>query len=1240
MNIHWKLIESYYNSPKNNKFVCNHHLQSFNTFIHTKIPYIIETLNPFKIIKDNYEIEIYVGDKDSKGIYISKPCDENNELLFPNKARLNDITYSSKIEVDILIKYITNNEDGTKTEIETLVEKYRICDVPIMLHSDLCVLHNLNENQLISCGECPYDHGGYFIIDGKEKIIVSQERVATNKLFLSIPPDSANAPYKHEGIIRCTSKENTLFPKTIHLKVYSGSTSHTLTSNGQVRHKQDRKNAICISVPKIDLIRKKNIKSEDKSKNNKLANQTKTYDIPLVILFRALGVESDKDILEYIFSEEIGKIPKKYLQFMRRTIHEGSIVYTQKEALEYLKRYTEFNHVDQVRKILSDEVFPNIGKEYLPKIYELGYLTFKMIKFAMGEIPPTNRDSYLFKRVDCSGILVTNAFRDAYNDFRNTVRDETDRIYTLGNYQNMTDFKQVIETSFNKIFNPDIMPTSIRKSFKGKWGIKETEGTIQDLNRLSYIGYVSHVRRVNTPMDRSLKLVAPHRSDASQWGYMCPIESPDGENIGLLKHMAFLCHITEESNEDALIQCLIHHDMIKLENLTKQQRMQNNTLIFLNNNWVGVHENPYKLVKRLKLLKKNNIINQMTSISWNIIENVIEIFNDSGRCVRPLYCKQYSEDAISKVKKIISSKSKDIWFQCVAEENELGYQEEKDKNKTVDELKSTAYPLEFIDSTETSRSLIAMDESYITDYPNNIYDYIELHPSTALSMYTNTIPLSHHNQAPRNIFSGAQGKQTVGVYASNFNNRIDTASYILHYPQKPLLTTKYVNPCNVHRLPNGENVIVAIATYTGYNQEDSIIINKTSLERGLFNSSIYKAYVDSEKTNEKTGESLLFNNPINLMKKGINMNIKQADWTKIDENGFPIENKYIEEDDVFVGKIKMSSKTVYTDETTKRVVKDTEKFSNVTHSFSDKSDVASFIDGGMVDKVYVYSKNNVKHLKIRFRKTREPVLGDKFASRHGQKGVIGMILPQEDMMFTKDGLVPDLIVNPHAFPSRMTIGHLFEAVLAKYSALSGHIVDGTAFENCDTQSYFQLLKNYGYEKYGNEIMMNGYNGEQMRTEIFIGPTFYYRLKHMVNDKLNYRSGSQSYAPITSTTRQPTQGRANEGGLRIGEMETNALLAHGIGSFAKESMMERSDKYKHMVDVENGVAAIPLKNNPQSYMDEDSKDFSNVEIPYSFKLLTQELNAIGIKTKFDFKPKINEYEHYDDDINDDDNDDDV
>ena len=1170
----WKLIDSFFTSNTNSRYISNHHLDSFNIFMKTKIPYIIQTLNPFVIIKDGYEINVYVGGVEGTGIYVSKPYNEDGNILFPIHARLEDVTYSSEIYVDVLIEY-RSTKDANASVITSNLKKVPIGNIPIMVQSDLCNLQGMDRNELIQSGECPYDQGGYFIVDGKEKTIVSQERVATNKLFLSSATDTSIDKYIKMGLIRCTSKKNSLFPKTITLL--------TLAST-------ERKNAITIEIPNI------------------------FSSIPLYTLFRALGYVSDKEITEIIFANNIENVSQHYLSFIRKSIHDSSHSYTQADALDYIARYTKYKDPKQVLHILKNDLFPNVGPLFKNKAMYTGTLVFKLIRHALGELTDTNRDSYLVKRVDVSGILMTNMFRDGYNQLRNNIKNKIDKEFIYGSWADMNEFKTIIEGNVKSIFDRNFITEISRRSFKGKWGLKESEGIVQDLNRLSYTGYISHTRRVNTPMDRSLKLVTPHRADASQWGFMCPIESPDGENIGLLKHMATSCFITQESDEDEMVQCLHDLGMKPIDELYALD-IQNHTKVLLNNNFVGTHDSPMDLLQELRRYKRNNIINYTTSISWDIIENEIEIFNDAGRCVRPIIIN--TPESLKRFKSILLDKSiSDKWSNMVPSRiGNLGY----DKDRVKNNVKGDIPCLEFIDSTETSRALIAMKYEDIDLNPMNKYDYIEIHPSLILSLYSCLIPLAHHNQAPRNIFSGQQGKQAVGVYASNFNKRIDTAGYLLHYPQQGLLNTKYSKYTNTDALTNGENVIVAIATYTGYNQEDSLIINKNSIERGLFNSSIYKAYVDSEDENPKTGEYLQFGNPLNMVKAGAEINIKYAKWDKIDEHGFPLENKYIEEDDVFVGKVKTTVVSNKFDETAERIR--TDEQDNMIKTYSDKSEVATFTNGGMIDKVYVYSKNDKTKLKIRFRKTREPVLGDKFASRHGQKGVIGMILPQEDMPFTKDGVVPDLIVNPHAFPSRMTIGHLIEAVLTRYACETANRIDGTVFEHLDLESYTKLLEKRGVHKHSDEIMYNGFTGEQMQTQIFFGPTYYFRLKHMVNDKMNYREGvDPAKAPITGTTKQPTHGRANQGGLRIGEMETNALLGHGIASFIKESMMERSDKDKFVMDKEGGDFANPHKDAPLSLIDDHYKSFTNVEMPYTFKLLSQEMKSMGIKPIFHFNRK--------------------
>ena len=1137
----WKIIETYFQT--NEYYISRHHINSYNDFVFNKIPYIIDTLNPFIILKDDVRVEVNI---DSKSIDI-QPQKNGENILYPNVARLENKNYRADIKANILIKYF--QED--KIVNEKIFKNKKIGSIPILLHSKLCYLNNLDFDTLQQLGECPYDQGGYFIVDGKEKVIISQERIATNQLFISDPVDDERDLL--EGMIRSTALSNALFPKTVNFWV----------------EKQVMSNKPLVLSEKTFYIRMKimNIKYPKER-------------IPIFLIFRALGIESDKDILKYIALED------EYMyDLLRPSIIDGADKYTQREVLEYLSAYVKYKNIEYVQYILVNDLFPNIGDNFRQKALYLGYLVNRMVKTVIGEIKQNKRDNYMFKRVDTTGILIGNIFRDFYNKYRNHIRSSIDKEYTLGGNNNRLDI--VTDSNFNRLFPSSIIEEHMYKSMKGSWGLTgdpSEQGIVQDLSRLSYVSYISHVRRVNTPIDRSIKLVEPHRLDTPQWGVMCPIESPDGGNIGLLKHMATTCEITLESNREEIVELLSELNLVPLDNVDPLI-IRGFTKVFLNNNWIGVHDDPKTLVDTLKLYRRTNVINAFISISWRIIDNEVIIYSDSGRCCRPLFITSEINNIDYDAKK---------WNDLVA-----GYNYTTTYNKSKLESKKV-YPIEYVDCFESNSLYIAMKKE---DVNKKRHTHCEIHPCLHMSIYTNTIPLANHNQAPRNVFSGQQGKQALGIYATSFNHRIDTASYILHYPQRAILSTKVAKYAHKNKMPNGENLIVAIATYTGYNQEDSVILNSSSVARGMFNVTSFKAIVESEDINQNSGVHILFDNPKRLKKEGENIQYNYANWEKIDDTGLPIKNSYISEDDCYLGMVSMQNQKtigkedeiIFSDQATNKQYKDVSK-------------IAKKFDNGVIDNVIKYDRGDGLHqVKIRMRKFKTPELGDKMSSTHGQKGVCGMLLPQEDMPHTKDGLVPDIIINPHAFPSRMTIAHLIESVLAKLGCIKGSYIDGTPFENHCIEDYYEMLGNYGYQKRGDELMYNGYTGEQIKTEIFIGPTLYQRLKHMVKDKLNYRS---SDGPVELMTRQPTQGRGNGGGLRIGEMENNAILGHGIIGFVKESMMERSDHYYKYVDGETGEDIIYNEN--QEYY--SSLHAKKVEIPYSMKLLQQELEGMSINTK--------------------------
>lgn len=1193
--IDWEVLNTYF--QQTDHFMTCHHLDSFNDFVTNKIGYTIKTLNPFVIQKTDknsnskvpqYSIEVFVGGKDGDRIYLDRPSTAKGGVLFPSEARLDDMDYSSKLFADITIEYTTVSDNKTITKV---FEKMPIGAIPIMVRSKLCALHQQSKDQLIQVGECPYDQGGYFILRGKEKVIIAQERIATNQLFLKKAPPSLmpvntndnmhmknfkdTNDYSHVAFIRCVSKENSLFPKTVHFSVCAPSKA--------------RRNAILVSIPNIG--------------GGKL--------IPLFALFRMFGVETDKAIVQMIVGKDMGTpLGDKMMDFLHGSVTDSIHIRTKEEAFAVYSPSTKYKSEENLQMILLDDVFPNVGEIVRHKALYLGYLIKRLILFVMNNEDDTERDNYAFKRIDLSGFLLFNLFRDFYNKFRNNVRGLIDQAYEYGNFKSTADFEQLhnfIKNKKHSIFDASILRDGMLKSLRGNWGLSndpEKQGIVQDLNRLSYMGYVSHVRRVNTPIDRSIKLAAPHKLHSTQWGMVCPTESPDGGNVGLLKHFAVLCRISPEVEDTIVLEHLKELRIHDLDHLT------GHTKVFLNGTWVGDHNDPKTFVDSFKSLRRQGVIPAFVSVSWNVLKDEIAFFSDGGRCIRPLYIMQ--DDLEKKLKTLMNKASGANWW------GDFIHTEDPAKNSlTVKKYDGKTLPaIEYIDVYESYTSLIAMHRNDATDNKKVPYTHSEIHPSSTLSIYTNTIPYAHHNQAPRNVFSGAQGKQAIGVYATNFNKRIDTATYILNYPQKALVDTRYHKHVNADRLPNGANLIVAICTYTGYNQEDAVIINGDSIRRGMFNVTYYKSYKDKEVKSDSTGEHIIFKNPWDHI--GQSMTPKLAKWDNLDENGLPKLNAYIGEDDVFLGKVKIQLKPQQeNDEENLNMFKK----EGIVESYEDRSVIGDRVNYGIIDKIHVIKDpiEDTHTVKLRFRKPRLPVLGDKMASRHGQKGTVGMILPSHEMPYTKEGIVPDMIVNPHAFPSRMTIGHLLETVFAKLGCLGDTCMDGTVFESHDLNKVGDALENlYGYERHGNEIMYNGRTGEQMETSIFFGPTYYYRLKHMVKDKVNYRGTGG----VTTTTRQPNKGRSNGGGLRTGEMEKDGLISHGIMSFLHESLMKRSDDYGFYVDNTSATIAkynMQLGKNQndtiaESMLDENTLDFSHVKTPYSFKQMVEELECMGVSTR--------------------------
>lgn len=1162
-------------------FLTRHHLDSYNDFINKRIALVIQSMNPIVVLKADkadpnivlHKIEMYIGNENGTELYFDKPLivdpsTNSKRPLFPNEARLFNHTYSSDLYANVLLRITYKGSEV----VEEVLKDVRIGSIPIMLHSKLCALNGVDRDTLLEVGECPYEQGGYFIVDGKEKVVVAQERPITNAIFVN---KSGDPKYSYQGLLRCTSEKTSVFPKSLYFKVLSGEIA-----------KGVRKNAIIVHVPHIDI------------------------DVPLCLLFRVLGVESDLEILQHVINKPYNTwedVDYQIADFLHASIVDGNMFFDQQTCAEYLSQYVKYKSIENLYYVILNNLFPNLeSSSHEVKAIYMGYVVKTLVKTCLGLIPETDRDNYMYKRIGISGFMMADIFKDFYNKFRVECRNSIDRLYEYNQWNLQANVKDVLTNyikSSKELFNASVIAGGLSKSLKGSWGLDGKQGIVQDLNRISYQGFVSHLRRVNTPIDPSIKIRRPHQLNASHYGIVCPAESPDGGSIGLLKNFAMMCHISFDVASDVILQALKPFD-IDLMGSFKAIDIGHQVQICVNHNWVGMaaQSDAAKIVEWIKLLRRNGCINAFISVAWNIPQRRINILTDSGRCMRPLLVVDQTSGQLLIESKAPAWLKKASWFDLIYGTLDIDTHDlynthytnpfevlgmtSENVQEAIVKLRKTSGVIEFVDVEEANTIYIAMRPEVLV--AGNHYTHCELHPSTMFSVYTLSIPFANHNPPTRIVFSGAQGKQALGMYATNFNNRIDTMSYVLHYPQKPLVKTRFCDYVYGTDMPNGENLIVAIATYTGYNQEDSIIVNKRSIERGMFNLTYYKCHSESE-TAENKGVKVVFANKNVLLAQGIAVKTKMARYDKLDERGLPMEGAFIHEDDAIIGKFSVTKSAGRIDEKTGLE-------EDVSLVYSDKTVVADKTVEGLVDKVVVFrNKEGVREVKIRLRKFRRPELGDKMASRMGQKGVCGMIMPAENVPFTSGGLVPDIIINPHAFPSRMTIGQLMECVCAKGCALKGEEYDAIPFEDHNMDYWANVLEKHGLHKHGEELMCNGFNGQMMYSSIFIGPTFYFRLKHMVADKINYRTEGR----VMGLTKQPTKGRSNQGGLRLGEMETNCLLSHGISSFMKESFIERSDKYEFRVDKDTGDISKETKFTPR------------IMSPYAFKLLLQEIQTMSI-----------------------------
>lgn len=1198
-----------------NRFLSQHHTESYEAFVFRELPEIIHSENPLTILKEPidakagiyaYKVEIYIGGNVPSArelaIDIGAPTvalDNGKTVrrMFPNEAQIRDLTYAATFQADILIRVTFTNHDKTQRVKELLFEKFQLFKLPILLRSKLCATHNASQALLAEMGECRNDQGGYFIIDGSEKVLITRQEQAFNSVNVTLkaPTDLDISTY---ASVIC---QHPLTKQTRRITLYRLHEQRMLIDK--------KKDAISIFPV------------------TKYAGEIRVSipfvkgTIPLFVLFRALGIESDKDIVRMILPDTDAPMTRAMETSLIASIHDGWNITTTVHAIEFIKTLTSGFIVEHVLNILHEYLFSHVPDRPFARAQYLAEIVRKMIRVEMGLEPPTNRDDIRNQRLLPTGTLLRGLFSACWKDWKKAVKLTIDEQYNFNrNLYKGEDFLQIFNAgAINKVLNPKNLNDALLRGFRGKWGTNQfnmKQGVIQPLGRLSYLDAMSHVRRVISDFDTSLKLVGPRHLNPSQIGYFCTAETPSGGKIGAVKNLSILTAISVATPFLECMNWLQTKGTVKMVSLATSNLSAKATSVQINGGTIGFTEKPDVLTHVLKLMKWTACLPPTASVAFNTGENVLRIYMDDGRPLRPLW---HLDDG-KWPKQMLKNEPLPSWRDLVC--GSLPATKEKGifsadfvdpfahrEDATLEDYVTLLTPhigaIEYIDPYEGNEAYISWWGSQ-GDF-NPAHTHAEIHPSSLMGLLGNMIPFSNHNQSPRNQLSCSQSKQGIGYYATNYENRFDVYGSMLCYGEGPICRTILSDAVGGGNMPYGANIIFCLNSFNGYNQDDGIIINRNSVERGLFRSLALRSYVALEEEDPITKAVYQIGNPRNIVAW---TDLKPGnDYSKLDENGIIKEGTIITDKTVLVG----------------RFFKDPE-----SGKVGDASVTPTVFTKGSVDKVAVlHQANGLRLVRIRILEERVPELGDKFSSRHGQKGTIGMLMDAQDMPRTADGIVPDVMVNPHCIPSRMTVAQLLEQVFAKFGAVIGAKMNATSFMN-DDQSFTAIanaLESLGLQRHGEEIVYSGMTGKMFTGSIFMGPLYFMRIKHLVQDKLNARGAGRKEI----RTHQPTGGRGNEGGMRIGEMERDVLIAHGVTDFFQESMMKRSDGTSFFVC--NGCGTIPIYNESQNLFVCPSCDgpltfqgdsaetiglvlpvrksratYSRVEMPYAMKLLDQELGT--------------------------------
>jgi DNA-directed RNA polymerase subunit B len=1096
--------------------VARQHLNSYNEFMEKGIQSIIDEVAEIEIETSEYPYKIKLGK-----IKLQQPrimeLDGSITHVAPMEARLRNLTYASPIMLECSIV-----EDGKILESRFI----HIGDMPVMVKSNACILHNMPEHKLIELAEDPRDPGGYFVINGSERVIVGLEDLSYNKIIVDMEEATGTLLYK--------------------AKVYSSIVGYRA---------------------KLELIMR-----PDGSVVAKIPGSP--VDVPLITLVRALGLETDKDIANGV---SLNTLIQDELE---PSFEKSSDVLTSRDAIIYISKriapgMLEEFQIKRAETLLDWGLLPHLGKNpdnRHEKALFLGEAASKLIELKLGWIDADDKDHYGNKVIKFAGQMLADLFRTA---FRNLIRDMKYQLERSGQKRGINAVAAAVR--------PGIISDKLNNAIAtGNWG-RGRVGVTQLLDRTNYMSTVSHLRRIQSPLSRSQPNFEARDLHATHFGRICPAETPEGSNCGLVKNLALSAIISVSVSSAEIVEKLFELGVEHVDEANENLK-RIGARVFVDGQLVGYVEDGGHLANTLRTMRRSGKIHPhvgvylYSSLNDNATKRLY-ISCNSGRVLRPLIIVRdgrslITEEIIEKIQKKFLS-----WT----------------------DLLHTGI-LELVDANEEENCYVNIG----TDIIDLSHTHLEVFPSSILGVGASIIPYPEHNQSPRNTYESAMAKQSLGFSTPLMNASTYVRQHLMLYPQTPMVSTKAINLLGLDDRPTGQNAIVAVLPYEGYNIEDAVVFNKSAVDRGFGRTFFYRVY-EAEAKQYPGGMKDNFELPSS--DENIRGYRGEKAYRLLEQDGAIMHEAVVVGGDILIGRTSPP-----------RFMEEYREFEVKGPYRRDTSIGVRPSENGVVDTVIMtQSVEGGKMFKIRVRDMRIPEIGDKFASRHGQKGVVGMLVSQEDLPYSENGIVPDVMINPHAFPSRMTVGQFLESLGGKAAALRGRIVDGSAFLGEKLDQLKDVLQDYGFKLTGKEIMYDGRTGRKFPADVYVGVVYYQKLHHMVADKIHSRARGQ----VQMLTKQPTEGRARGGGLRFGEMERDCLIAYGASMMIKDRHLEESDKAEINVCERCGLLAYyDIKQ--RRYICRvcgDKAKISSVIIAYAFKLLLQEMMSLNVAPRLLAKDKV-------------------